>query len=80
MSGNRRGFTPFNLNSTIDSLVVDKTVKSGWFDKKMDYAYYDDGLSKQSKGKTFPSAEQKIIKLFYDTTEEILTEKFGFKK
>ncbi len=80
MSSNRRGFTPFNLNSTIDSLVVDKTVKSGWFDKKVDYAYYDDGLSKQSKGKTFPSAEQKIIKLFYDTTEEILTEKFGFKK
>ncbi|WP_373513130.1 hypothetical protein [Persicitalea sp.] len=80
MSSNRRGFSPFNLNSTIDSLVVDKEVKSGWLSKKVDFSYYDDGLSSQSKGKTFPSAEQKMIKLFFDTTEEMLTEKFGFKK
>ncbi len=80
MSGNRRGFSPFNLNAPLDSLVADKTVKTGWLEKKVDFPYYDDQLSKGSKGKTFPSAEQKIIKLFFDTTEEMLTSKFGFKK
>lgn len=80
MSGNRRGFTPFNLSSTLDSLVVDKLVKTGWLEKKVDYPFYDDNLSKQSKGKNFPSAEQKMIKLFFDTTEDMLTSKFGFKK
>jgi hypothetical protein len=80
MSYNRRGFTPFNLDTTLDSLVVDKTVKKGWLKKKVDYSYYDGELSKKSKGKSFPSAEQKLIKLFFDTTEDILTAKFGFKK
>ncbi len=80
MSGNRRGFAPFNLTSTIDSLVVDKSVKSGWLDKKVDYSFYDGELSKKSKGKSFPSAEKKLIKLFFETTEEILITKFGFKK
>jgi hypothetical protein len=79
MSSNRRAFAPFNLDSTIDALVADRTVKKGWFAGKVDYAMFDDRLAKQSKGKTYSSAKQKLIKLFFETTEEILTSKFGLK-
>lgn len=40
---------------------------------------YDDKLSKKSKGKTASLPQQKLIKLFFETTEEILTTKFGLK-
>ena len=79
MSSNRRAFAPFNLDSTIDALVADRTIKKGWFAGKIDYAMFDDRLAKQSKGKTYNSSQQKLIKLFFETTEEILTSKFGLK-
>src|SRR6218665_1511656 len=79
MSNNKRGFSPFRLNSTLDSLIQDKTVKSGFFSSKVDFAMYDDELSKKSKGKKYSSPQQKLIKLFFETTEEILISKFGLK-
>ena len=81
MAENRRNLAPFNLKTnTIDTLLMDKEVESGWFITKTDFSLYDDKLSKNCKGKSYNSPEQKFIKLFYDTTKEILTSKFGFKK
>jgi hypothetical protein len=79
MSANKRSFTPFNIDSSLESLIKDRTVSSGWFSGKVDYAMFDDKLSKKSKGKSYSSSQQKMIKLFFDTTEEILTSKFGLK-
>lgn len=79
MARNRRSFSPFNPESTLDAFITDRTVKKGLFSGKVDYAYFDNKLSRQSKGKTYRSASQKLMKLFFDTTEEILTSKFGLK-
>jgi hypothetical protein len=79
MSCNRRAFAPFNLDTSLDALLADRTVKKGLFSGKVDFAMFDDKLSKRSKGKTYSSAQQKLIKLFFETTEEILTSKFGLK-
>jgi len=78
MSNNKRGFSPFNLDSNLDSLVKDKTVKPGMF-SSVDYGLYDDRLNKHSKGKTYRSSSQKLISLFFKTTEDILISKFGIK-
>lgn len=78
MSENRRGFTPFNINSSLDAFIKDRPAKAGWL-SKVDYAMFNNKLSAEVKNKTYHSAEQKLIKLFYETTHTILTEKFGFK-
>lgn len=80
MSDNKRGFSPFNLDSTIEALIEGREVKSGWFSSKVDFSSMDNKLSKQAKGKTYSTTSQKLIKLFFETTEEILTTKFGLKK
>jgi len=80
MSDNRRGFSPFHLDSSLDSLIQDRTVKKGMFSGKVDYGMYDDKLSRNSKGKSYSSSSHKLINLFFQTTEDILTSKFGLKK
>src|SRR5690606_5936397 len=57
LQNNRRGFSPFNLNSSsLESLVNGKSIKSGLFSKKVDYAYIDGQLNKESNRKSYPSA------------------------
>ena len=81
MSENRRGFSPFILDSTLESLIKDKKASSGFLGlKKVNWRFYDSGLNKESNGKVYSSAAQKFIKLFFETTQEILTSKFGLKK
>ena len=65
--------------AALDALVADRSVKTGFFSGKLDYAFFDNKLSKESKGKTYYSEEQKLVKLFFETTKEILTTKFGIK-
>lgn len=77
MTSNKRGFAPLNLHSSLDALVSGKTVKKGWFAGKVDYVMYNNKLSKAAKGKTYSSSSQKLLNLFFETTEEILTSKFG---
>lgn len=77
MADNKRGFSPLNLDSSLDSFIKDRTVKKGLFSSKVDYAMYDNILSKKSKGKIYTSSAQKVINLFYEATEHILTSKFG---
>lgn len=80
MSDNRRSFSPFNLDSTLDSMIKDRTVKKGFFKGKVDYSMFDDNLSQKSRGKSYSSSSQKLINLFFETTEEILISKFGLNK
>lgn len=79
MAANRRSFSPFHLDTTIDALIAGKTVKKGFLSGKLDFSTYDDRLAKNSKGKTYNSLPQKLIRLFFETTEEILISKFGLK-
>jgi hypothetical protein len=78
MSNNTRGFSPFNLDSSLETLIKDRTPTSGWW-SKVDYVGFDKMLNSKSKGKMYISSQQKMIKLFFDSTEEILTSKFGLK-
>ncbi|SFW83349.1 hypothetical protein [Chitinophaga sancti] len=79
MSNNKRGFAPFNLNAPLDAIIKNRNVNKGWFTGKVDYAMYDSKLSKLSKGKSYSSAQQKLVQLFFEATEDILTSKFGLK-
>lgn len=79
LSVNRRGFSPFNLNEELNTLIKNKPANEGFF-SKVNYKYYIDRLSKQASGKTYISAQQKFINLFFETTREILTAKFGLKE
>lgn len=74
-----RGFKPFHLNASLDATIRNREVKGGWFSGKVDYGTYDGRLNKLSKGKSYSAAPQKFVKLFFDTTEDILTSKFGLK-
>jgi hypothetical protein len=80
MSRNRRGFAPFVLDTGLDSMIRGKTVESGLFSRNMDYYLFDNELSRKSKGKSYSSPAQKLINLFAETTEQILTSKFGLIK
>lgn len=79
MADNKRGFNPFNLDSSLDSFIKDRTTKKGFFLGKVNYAMFDNVLSKKSKGKAYSSSAQKIINLFFQSTEHILSSKFGLK-
>ena len=77
MADNKRGFSPFNLNSTLDNIIKGKTAKTGplgW--SKFDSHHYASMLNKHSKNKSYKSAQQKLVKLFFDTTQDIINSKF----
>ena len=80
MSNNQRGFSPFNLDSTFDSMIIGRKVEKKFFSSKFDKSLFNDTLSKISKDQTYHSASHKLLQLFYDATNELLTSKYGFKK
>lgn len=76
---NTRGFAPFNLNADLTSLVNGHELKKGWFGKgKITYNDYDMELSKLVKKDQFSSQEIKLIKLFYQATNNMISEKYNF--
>lgn len=79
MRDNTRAFSPFNLDSSLESLIDGRTVKKGlWpISSSVNFSLFNDRLSKNSRGKTYISAQEKFIKLFFETTQEILKTKFG---
>lgn len=80
MASNKRGFAPFNLDSDLESLLKHKSAKSGWFSGKTDYTTIDGKLNEYSKNKQYRSAPQKLLKVFYEATHDILTsKKYGLK-
>lgn len=81
MSENRRGFSPFNLNSQEIKMLIKNKPASEGFLRKANYRYYIDRLNKQAHGETYVSDQQKFINLFFETTREILIDKrFGLKE
>jgi len=78
MSSNRRAFTPFRINSNLNSLINGKDVNSSWFNK-LDFHTIDDKLSKISKDNKsgYSSSQVKIVKLFFEATELVLKSKYG---
>ena len=80
MDDNKRGFSPFNFDSDIKTMIKDRKVKSGWLSGKVDHRMMDGKLSKHSKGKDYVSPSQKLISLFNETTKDILIKKFGLKE
>ena len=43
----------------------------------VDYHFYNDRLNSVSKKASYTSSNQKLVKLFYDTTKVMLSNKFG---
>jgi len=80
MESNKRSFAPFNRTSTIDSIIKGRILNKRLFDKKVDYVFFNDRLSKNSHSVSYSSSAKKIIKLFFETTKDILSTKFGLKK
>jgi hypothetical protein len=74
---NSRGFSPFNLNGELDTFISTKPAKKGLFGiKSWHYDSYDVELSKTARRGSYHSAEEKLLKLFFDTTENIVTTKY----
>jgi len=80
LSENRRAFSPFNLDSNLETLIKGRPVQGGIFEGRVDYNRFDDYLNRTSRGQQYPSAEKKFVKLFFDATNELLTDRFGFQK
>ena len=51
-------------NRHLNILVKGMKVKERFFDKKLDYSFFDTILSKISKNSKYSSSEEKMIKLF----------------
>jgi len=81
MAENKRGFSPYNLNASVEELIKERTGKYGKiFKSKVDFKEIDNQLSSASnKSKTLDrsSAEKRLIGLFYETTQKILEDSYG---
>jgi len=80
LSENRRAFSPFNLNGNLETLIKGRQVQRGIFGGRVDYNRFDNYLNTASRGQQYPSAEKKFVKLFFDATNSLLTERFGFQQ
>lgn len=79
MANNQRSFAPFNLGSAIPALIRGRSANEPWFRKKVDANLVNEELSKLAKNRSFANAEAKLLKIFHDATERILTGRFGMK-
>jgi hypothetical protein len=79
MEQNKRAFAPFNLIADLPSLIKGRTLKHSIFEGKLNYSKIDNNLSEHSKKKEYVSDAQKLMHLFYTSTQEILLEKYGLK-
>jgi hypothetical protein len=78
MSINRRGLTPFNLSASVASFIQDRTGKAGLFKRNFESHDFDDQLTGKARPKTgYSSQARKFLKLFFDTTKQILESNFG---
>lgn len=81
MSNNKRSFSPFNLDSTIDTLIKERSAKFGKiFKSKVDYTEFDNQLSSTSrKSATLDrsSSKKRFVGLFFETTEMLLKDYYG---
>ncbi len=81
LSENRRAFSPFNLNGNLETLIKGRQAQGGLFRGRVDYNRFDDYLNRASQGQQYDSKkEKKFIKLFFDATNNLLTDRFGFQQ
>lgn len=82
MTRTGRGFSPLILNSELSSFVNGKPLnpksrnpfkKSNHFD----FDAFEGKLNSTVNGKTYQTAEHKLLNLFYDTTEQIVSANYG---
>ena len=82
LSGNQRGFSPFNLNANdanLFEMVKGITPENSIFDLNKNYHKYNNVLNKeQKKLKNNDSPEQRFMNLFHKTTETLVSEKYKF--
>ncbi len=78
MADNQRGFDPFDLKTGLQHMIRDVEAKRGILISKVDYDLFDDMLGKLEKGKSYPSAQAKMLELAHQATDKLLTERFSF--
>ncbi len=81
LSKNKRSFSPYNLNANDDNLfemVNGLKPKTGFLEKGKNYGRFDYMLSKMLTDTKSNSKEQYFMSLFYNTTEELVKEKYNF--
>ena len=78
LEANDRSFKPFDKDSALPTLVKGVKVPSGFLGlRKFNYDKFDVKLNTIAR-RSFSSAEQKFIKLFFDTTAQLTEEKYGY--
>ncbi|WP_316753222.1 hypothetical protein [Pedobacter gandavensis] len=80
LQNNSRSFKPFNLDADLMTLVNGRFIAKKFLVSSFDYDSYDMKLNRLVRDVTYVSAEQKLINLFYTTTENISQEKYGYQK
>ncbi|MEO1436572.1 MAG: hypothetical protein AAFV80_13620, partial [Bacteroidota bacterium] len=81
MSTNERGFNPFDLSvneKSLYKLVHGIEQRGGLFglNKSWNYGLFDSALNKAERNVGDISPDKKLMKIFFDATEEIYKEKF----
>jgi len=81
MSTNERAFVPFYLKASLGKDINGEIFpNSGVFSKKFDFYLFDGYLNNIEKKTKYGKLEDKIIGLFYDAIDEVLTDKFNYFK
>lgn len=73
-------FDGFNLESSLNTLIKGREIKKGWLSSDIKMSKIDDFMNKQSKGKSYVSAEHKFVTLLANATEELLAKEYGITK
>lgn len=77
LESNSRAFSPFNLDSELKTFIKNKPAKREFLGlKAWNFDAFDSELSSFSKKRSYPSPEQKLLKLFFQTTENIMRTKY----
>lgn len=79
LADNTRSFNPFNHVGDLHGFVVDKPVDKGFMGlKKFDFGAIDKDLNKRSRDYIQMKPEQKFLKLFFDTSKELVSAKYNY--
>ncbi len=79
MARNKRSFKPFLLDEGVklSDTIFNSKPEEGFMSGKLDFNAYDEYLSKiDDKHKTFVSAEDKLLSIFSEATDKMLSERY----
>lgn len=80
LNTNRRSFSPFDLSADLPAFIHHYPATTGFFAGRTDYTLFDGILNATCKNKVYASSRQKLLPLFFQGTEQLLTTKFGLIK